>query len=191
MLHAQNPIHILDACEEYGASPANEVYLALTNRTDAGLPSLHGPSPNPAPLARPFADNKGDIITPDFDLTNSKEVAKAFLYTAENSDYHYLRALCNPFVGDYADIAQGQLGEFCYWLPRYGRVDQSLDDLKSQFKALGNYELADEQAEEFREGGQLFARVQLLGVGEDSSQAGPILILQKIGRWWFLHRWEE
>ena len=189
MLHAQTPVNVLGACETNHAPPANEVPIVLTHRTDEGLPSLHGPSANPAPVARPFADNKGDIITPDFDLTKSKEVAKAFLYTAENSDYLFLRALCNPFVSDYDDIAQGQLGEFCYWLPRYGRVDQSLDDLKAEFKALGNYEIADQQPEEFREGGQLFARVQLKG--NDSSQPGPMLVLQKIGRWWFLHRWEE
>ncbi len=126
----------------------------------------------------------------DFDLSQPKEVAKAFLYTANASDYHYLRALCNPFVADYADIAEGKLNEICYWLPRYGYEEgSSLDELKAEFAAMGKYKLSAEPVEITEEGGNTFARIKL--EGETSNHIGASMILLKAGPWWFLHRFTD
>lgn len=122
----------------------------------------------------------------DFDLSQPQEVVKAFLYTARSGDYPYLRALCNPFVADYANIAEGRLNEICYWLPVYGGVDSSLDDLKAEFAAMGDFRLADQTPEIIEEGRDKWARVRLVGASGEA-----VVVLKQVGMWWFLQRWEE
>lgn len=124
----------------------------------------------------------------DFDLKKPEGVAQAFLYTANTSDYHYLRALCNPFVADYADIAEGKLNEICYWLPRFGNMEGSLEELKQEFAAMGKFKLANEKPIITKEGVDTFAKVKLIGNNNDQPEA--VIVLQKVGQWWFLHQFQ-
>lgn len=125
----------------------------------------------------------------DFDLSKPSGVAEAFLYTAQNSDYHYLRALCNPFVEDYGDIAEGKLNEICYWLPRFGNQEGSLKELKAEFAGMGDYKLSGKAPEILEEGRTKYARVTL--IGQESATSEIVVVLKNVGKWWFLHRWEE
>lgn len=138
--------------------------------------------PNPTP-----ATSKTN--TRDFDLSKPNGVAEAFLYTAQNSDYHYLRALCNPFVEDYGDIAEGKLNEICYWLPRFGDQEGSLKELKAEFAGMGNYKLSEKAPEILEDGRVKYARVTLVGKGSNPSET--VVVLKNVGQWWFLHRWED